>query len=131
MQSHSVSSEDAVTQILIVEDDEDIRKDLAEILQEEGYEVATATNGREALDQLQADRPGLILLDLMMPGMNGWDFRARQLQDPDIAEIPVVILSGAANVLRSAVTLSAAGYITKPFRLTQLLETVHRVCRTS
>jgi CheY-like chemotaxis protein len=67
------------------------------------------------------------LLDLLMPVMNGWDFRTRQLAKPSLAAIPVVILSGAANVLRSAVSLSAAGYLTKPLRLTQLLETIQRV----
>jgi two-component system chemotaxis response regulator CheY len=114
--------------ILIVEDDDETRTDLAELLGSEGYEVVTATNGDEALKLLDASEPPkLILLDLLMPVMNGWDFRTRQLAKPSLAAIPVVILSGAANVLRSAVSLSAAGYLTKPLRLTQLLETIQRV----
>src|SRR4051812_39456009 len=84
--------------ILIVEDDTELRETLGEILQEEGYHVAGVGNGREALDHLrQSDPPCLILLDLMMPVMSGWEFRDQQRQDPDLAGVPVAILSGVRN----------------------------------
>jgi CheY-like chemotaxis protein len=115
--------------ILIVEDDPDIRLDLAEILRGEGYDVVTAGEGHEALDRLRgAGCPSVILLDLMMDGMNGWDFRDQQLQDPALAGIPVVILSGLVEGPRHAANLAAADLIVKPIALDSLLETVHRHC---
>jgi CheY-like chemotaxis protein len=118
--------------ILIVEDDTDIREDLAEILRAEGYEVATAANGEVACDWLwhAPALPDVILLDLMMPVMDGWHFRAEQLQDATLAGIPVVVLSGAGDVRREATALGAAGYVTKPFKLDSLLGVVHRTCPT-
>jgi CheY-like chemotaxis protein len=115
--------------ILIVEDDDDIRQDLASILIDEGYATVAASNGQAALDRLgEPNLPRLILLDLMMPSMSGWDFRVRQLADPSIANIPVVIMSGAANVVRTATSLKAAGFLTKPFKLADLLETIGKFC---
>ena len=118
--------------ILLVEDDVDIRLDLADILRAEGYEVATASNGQEALDFLgqHSGQVGLILLDLMMPVMNGWDFRARQLEEPALTEIPVVLLSGAGDVARHALALKTAGYLIKPLRLDSLLGIVSRLCQS-
>ncbi|MBC7545053.1 MAG: response regulator, partial [Candidatus Sericytochromatia bacterium] len=84
--------------ILIVEDDIDIRETLAEILADEGYSVASAANGLDAISYLQTEAmPCVILLDLMMPVMSGWEFRAKQQQDPTLAGIPVVVLSGDGN----------------------------------
>ena len=116
--------------ILLVEDDVDIRLDLADILRAEGYDVSTAANGQEALDFLGAnsEQVGLILLDLMMPVMNGWDFRARQLEEPALTAIPVVLLSGAGDVARHALALKTAGYLIKPLRLDSLLGIVSRLC---
>ena len=115
--------------ILLVEDDIDIRIDLADLLRTEGYEVETAANGQEALDWLRdhRDQVGLILLDLMMPVMNGWDFRARQLEEPELTSIPVVLLSGAGDVARHALALKTAGYLIKPLRLDSLLRVVSRL----
>jgi CheY-like chemotaxis protein len=118
--------------LLIVEDDADIREDLAEILRHEGYPVATAANGQEALAELR-DRggqalPGLILLDLMMPVKNGWDFRAEQLGIPAIADIPIILLSGASDVRHQASVLKAAGYLTKPIQLERLMQLVKEHC---
>src|ERR1051326_5429673 len=117
-----------VNAILIVEDDADIREDLADILRDEGYDVTTAANGRDARDRLKAseDRPDLILLDLMMPVMDGWQFRTEQLKDAALAEIPVVILSGAGDVRREAAALGASGYVTKPFKIGALLGVIHQ-----
>jgi CheY-like chemotaxis protein len=118
-----------VNAILLVEDDLDIRIDLADLLRTEGYEVATASNGQEALDWLRGgNQASLILLDLMMPVMNGWDFRARQLEEPDLGAIPVVLLSGAGDVARHAMALKTAGYLIKPLRLDSLLRMVARLC---
>ena len=116
--------------ILLVEDDDDIRVDLADILRGEGYEVATASNGQEALDWLRdhGQTVSLILLDLMMPIMNGWDFRGRQLEEPALMAIPVVLLSGAGDVARHALALKTAGYLIKPLRLDSLLRIVARHC---
>jgi len=121
-----------MTAILLVEDDLDIRIDLADLLRNEGYQVATAGNGQEALDWLHADgnQANLILLDLMMPVMNGWDFRGHQLEEPDLSDVPVVLLSGAGDVARHAMALQAAGYLIKPLRLESLLRIVSRLCAT-
>jgi CheY-like chemotaxis protein len=114
--------------ILIVEDDPDLREVLDITLQAEGYAVATASDGAEALARLQSrvdkTRPRLILLDLRMPVMNGWQFRERQRQDPELAEIPVVVLSAALDLPVRASDLKADAYLPKPVALDRLLEIV-------
>jgi len=116
--------------ILIVEDDFYIREDLADILRNEGYEILTASNGQEACDRLrsQCALPDVILLDLMMPIMDGWQFRAEQLKDASLAQIPVIVLSGAADIRKEAAALGAAGYASKPFKLDALVGTIRRTC---
>ncbi|MDQ3070562.1 MAG: response regulator [Acidobacteriota bacterium] len=79
--------------VLIVEDQADVREMLDLLLRTEGYETELACNGQEALERLRSCGPCLVLLDLMMPVMSGWEFRARQLQDPEIADVPVVCIS--------------------------------------
>jgi CheY-like chemotaxis protein len=94
--------------ILIVEDNADLRDSLAELLQYEGYEVARAANGQEALRYLrECPPPCLILLDLMMPVMNGWEFRKQQLLDPTLSSIPVAIVTGVRNSLDQVAALDA------------------------
>jgi CheY-like chemotaxis protein len=90
--------------ILIVEDESRIRAVLTEILEDEGYPVASARNGLEALTYLrqQADRPHLILLDLGMPVMTGWEFRAEQQRDPTLAGIPVIVMSALPDLDQKA-----------------------------
>ena len=115
--------------VFVVEDDADIRDMIRQILELEGYAVRTASDGFDALAQIRhGERPRLILLDLMMPGMNGWEFRAAQLEDPSLADIPVVVLSGDGTVASKAGTMNAAGFLRKPVELNTLLETVSRFC---
>lgn len=116
--------------ILIVDDDDDIREDLAAILRSQGYDVVTAEHGLAAREWLVRARPlpDVILLDLMMPVMDGWQFRAEQLRDPALAHIPVLVLSGAADVRKEAAALGVAGYLKKPFKVDSLFAAVHLAC---
>jgi CheY-like chemotaxis protein len=115
--------------ILIVEDDADMRESLGEILQFEGYRVAGAANGREALNHLrQVEAPCIILLDLMMPIMSGWEFREQQRSDPRLSQIPVAVLSGVRNSTDQISALGAVGYFQKPVDLSALLATVAEYC---
>jgi CheY-like chemotaxis protein len=115
--------------ILIVEDDSDLRDALSEVLRDEGYSVAMAADGREALDRLRRQRrPSLILLDLTMPVMNGWQFRAEQRQDPALSGIPVVVLSAGDHLAEQMVPLEIADYIRKPIKLDHLLRMIERYC---
>ncbi len=116
--------------VLIVDDHADLRETLAEILEEEGYTTAQAANGQEAFDYLQANPlPSLILLDLMMPIMDGWEFRKHQCREPALAEIPVVVVSGADEQEQRAGFREAVAYLTKPVDLSALIDTVSRYCR--
>jgi CheY-like chemotaxis protein len=111
-----------VARVLVVDDELDIREAVTEVLSYEGHEVVTASDGAEALRKARAAQPDVVLLDLMMPGMNGWDFRAAQLRDPSIASIPVVVLSALGRVS----TIDALAFLPKPFGLNDLLELVRR-----
>jgi CheY-like chemotaxis protein len=110
--------------VLIVEDDRDIRESVAEVLADEGYSVSAAADGREALELLRsaARRPDIILLDLMMPVMNGFQFREEQLKDLALAAIPVLIVTADANARSKAETLKAAGFVQKPLKIQPLLD---------
>jgi CheY-like chemotaxis protein len=113
--------------VLIVEDDADIRRMLQEILELEGYEVAVAADGRDALGRLRAGpRPTVILLDLMMPGMTGSQFRLEQTKDLALAAIPVVVLTGDGNAERKATDVGVASYLRKPLDVDALLEVLGR-----
>ncbi len=115
--------------MLVVDDDADVRGMLAQVLELEGYEVVTAADGREALRRLAEKRPRLVLLDLMMPGMNGWQFRAEQLKVPAIAEVPVVVLSGDGSVEPRTLAMPGVGVLRKPIELQTLLDTVESYCQ--
>lgn len=115
--------------ILIVEDDTDIRDTLAEILEYEGFDVVPAASGQEALDRLRAGLlPGLILLDLMMPGINGWGVAGQLRQMPALAEVPVVVVSGVCDIKSQTASLQVDGCLAKPVEVERLLETIHRFC---
>jgi DNA-binding response OmpR family regulator len=114
-----------VTQrVLVVEDELSIRQLLASALEAEGYSVRTACNGEEGLILLEAWRPRLVLLDLMMPVLDGWSFRARQLARPDLTAIPVLVLSATHLPHQDVLALHPAAIIRKPFDLERLLALV-------
>jgi DNA-binding response OmpR family regulator len=114
--------------ILIVEDDADLRDMMAQLLTLEGFHTETAANGRDALEYLlRGDPPNLILLDLMMPVMDGWEFRRRQCADPMWAQVPVVVLS-ALDQSRAA-GLDGTAFLKKPLDFDRLLELVRQHCQ--
>ena len=117
--------------VLIIDDSDDVRDSLREVLEEHGFKVATAANGREALDLLLGGlRPCSILLDLMMPVMDGWDFRAAQALVPKLHTIPLAVLSAAGF---SATSIQAqfgnVEFFSKPFALPDIVDFVKRNCR--
>jgi signal transduction histidine kinase len=112
--------------ILVVEDDPEILGALSGLLEEEGYDVQSVADARDALDRLrQGPAPELIILDLMMPGMDGWEFRTIQRADPILASIPVVAIS--ADTSAKAAAIDATSFLRKPFRFAELLSTVEKV----
>ncbi len=116
--------------ILVVEDDTDLRRSLAEVLEDEGWEVACARDGLDALRQLEGPPPQAILLDLSMPGMDGWTFRSHQRRDPRLARIPTVVISAsyADDPRAVADELAPDAYLPKPFDLGSLVAALKRVC---
>jgi CheY-like chemotaxis protein len=118
-----------MTSVMIVEDDPDTREMLERFLELEGFEVRTAANGQLALDALSADSAlSVILLDLMMPVMNGWQFREAQASDPKIAGIPVVVVT-AAGAKDDIPAIQADAWLSKPVDLDRLLATIGEICR--
>ena len=115
--------------VLVIEDDPTIREVLVEVLGEHGYDAVGAANGREALDALDgsADRPCVILLDLMMPVMDGRSFREQQLLRPELSGIPVIVLSAHLDHTVTS-DLHAAAYLRKPVRLAEVLRSVKTYC---
>ena len=125
-----MSPPDCERRVLVVEDDRDVRDTLLEVLEDYAYAPLAASNGKEALDRLRASdvRPCVILLDVMMPVMDGWGFRAAQTEDAQLSEIPVVVLTAHASAALTARDLHAAGYLKKPVSLEDLLAAVERHC---
>lgn len=115
--------------ILLVEDDVDIRDSLCDFFQDEGYRVVQATNGNEAVEYLRANpSTSLVLLDLMMPIMNGYQFRAEQKEDPALAPIPVLVMTARGSVDPNEFDVEV---LHKPLKLAKLLDAVHRVERAA
>ena len=113
--------------ILVVEDDNSIRELLVELLQSEGYHVSSAVNGLEGLKYLQTQsNPDLILIDLMMPVMDGYSFRSEQLKNPDWAKIPVVVMSAEANAKEKMRSYDISAFLSKPVELDTILKTVEQ-----
>jgi CheY-like chemotaxis protein len=117
-----------VTTILLVEDDADVREALADVLQDAGYDVARAADGAEGIRALRAGlRPAAIVLDLMMPVMDGFQFRAEQRSDPDLARIPVILVSADRALDRDASAMGVAARLAKPAQVDDLLATIAQV----
>jgi CheY-like chemotaxis protein len=114
--------------VLVVEDDLEQRETLCAMLDFEGFGHAEASNGREALDYLNTSRaPCVILLDLEMPVMNGWDFRAKQLADESLSHIPVVVVTANAEGLGGRFP-GVAGFLWKPLTFEKLAAVLDRMC---
>lgn len=114
--------------ILLVEDDVDVREALVEALSDRGYTVDTAGDGLLALQALRGGkRPGVILLDLMMPRMDGVEFRTAQRADPTLADLPVVLLSADARMEEKARAMKVHDTIRKPIDLEQLYRVIERI----
>ena len=115
---------DGARGVLVVDDDPTIRAFVSDLLVDEGYEVKAATNGRHALAVLANWRPDVILLDLMMPEMDGWAFLASQRLNLELESIPVIVMSASYNLRGGAGRIAAADVVTKPFAIEQLLAKV-------
>jgi two-component system chemotaxis response regulator CheY len=115
--------------VLVVDDEESIRTVVAEALELDGYQVSTATNGAEALQHVRAHRPDAVVLDLMMPVMDGWQFMDAFRRDPVIGRTPVVVMSAYRGLAATAPELGASACIAKPFDLDVLLGAVDRLVR--
>lgn len=118
-----------VCDVLIVDDDPDIREVLSDLLTTEGFSVASASNGERALTWLKTSgRPNVILLDLMMPVMNGKTFRSEQLKDADIKHVPVVVMSASENLLGLNGEFEGLPRLPKPLEVDDLLDVIGRHC---
>lgn len=111
--------------ILVVDDDPSILATVSEILKFEGYPVATASNGAEALEQIERQPPSLVLLDMRMPVLDGWGV-ARRLSEQG-RRLPIVVMTAAQDARRWAEEIGAAGYVAKPFDLSDLLDAIERL----
>ncbi len=115
--------------VLLVDDQEDARRTLGEILAGEGFAVRTAMDGEEALAHLRSPSPpDLVLLDLVMPGMDGWEFLRYKRADPGLAGIPVAVVSGADRTEQREAIDDAVGFFVKPINLRALIQLVDRYC---
>lgn len=115
--------------VLIIEDDEAISEAIASLLEDCGYSSVRAADGRGGLEALRSGtKPSLILLDMAMPGMNGWRFREEQMKDADLAGIPVVVFTADSRAEDRARELGAAGWLRKPVDPLRLLSTVEKHC---
>ncbi|HEX3245156.1 MAG TPA: response regulator [Chloroflexota bacterium] len=121
------ASGNVAARVLVVDDDPAIRDFVGQALEEEGYEVRLAINGQDALSTLLEWHADLIVLDLMMPTMDGWTFRARQREMETLANIPVIVMSAARNLDGQGDRLLPAAILPKPFDLDHLLTETERL----
>jgi DNA-binding NtrC family response regulator len=121
---------DCSSYVLVVDDDYDILESLQIALELEGYRVQTASHGIEALGILHSSPPPcVILLDLMMPIMDGWTFRTMQRAEAALANIPTVVFSGGGDLPEHATKLGVTEYVAKPPDWSKLLDTIARYCK--
>jgi two-component system response regulator MprA len=127
-----IAARSAAPSVLLVEDDAAVRGMMTYVLELAGYHVTATANGREALDHLRQDRrPDVIVLDLRMPVMDGWQFRVEQCHDPELASVPVVVVSGESPEDAGSASHEASGYLRKPVDLRELLETIGAIVEHS
>ena len=112
--------------VLVVDDEPYLCELVCDVLEAEGHKTRTAQNGLEALKQIRQRKPDLILLDLMMPVMDGWEFLEEMRANPDSADIPVVLITAVYDVKRTQQQTGAKAVLTKPFDIDQLTEVVQR-----
>ena len=110
--------------ILVVEDDDRVLEAITEFLETVGYPVSSARNGKEAIDRARGEHPSLILLDLSMPVMDGWEFLRRRGAEPSLASVPVIVISALA----SGTPAGADGFLNKPIDIARLLAILDRYC---
>jgi CheY-like chemotaxis protein len=122
-----MNSDSAHPRVLVVDDDPAIREFVGQALEDEGYEVRLAVNGQDALTTLLEWQANLIVLDLMMPTMDGWTFRDRQREVASLAGIPVIVMSAARNLVGQTDRLAADAILPKPFDLDTLLTETERL----
>ncbi len=118
----------AMKPVLIVEDDRSIRNALQDLLESEGYTVLSATNGQKALSLLRstADLPGIILLNLMMPVMDGFQFRAEQERDARLGGIPVIIMSADRHIESKKIKIGARAFLKKHLEIDEVVKKIER-----
>ena len=121
----------SLPRILVVDDEEPLRNTLTEALELEGYAVRSASNGAEACELVRHFRPSAIVLDLMMPVMNGWEFLEHCRRDTDCSATPVLVISAHSKLPQEAANLGVKACIAKPFDLDVLLGAVDRIVRTA
>lgn len=117
------------SRILVVEDDRDIRDSLHEALEYRGYVVSDAVDGMDAIQQIRSatELPDLIVLDLMMPRMNGVQFREEMVKEERLKSVPVLVISADANAQTKAAAMGVDGYLPKPIKLRELFELVSKL----
>ena len=117
--------------IMIVDDEEDIRVSVGQIFEVRGYEVIKAVDGNDCLNKLERGIPDLVILDIMMPGMNGWDVAARIKENPKWDEIPIVFLTAKGDEMSIGMgRLTSEEYVVKPFDIIKLKERVEEILTT-
>lgn len=117
--------------IMIVDDEEDIRVSVGQIFEVDGYEVIKAVDGNDCLNKLEREIPDLVILDIMMPGMNGWDVAARIKENSKWSEIPIVFLTAKGDEMSIGMGgLASEEYVVKPFDIIKLKERVEEILTT-
>jgi len=120
------------TIVLVVDDDAEIRQALAELLEDEDYGVLLAANGKEAIDLVVAGmKPDVILLDVMMPVMDGWHFLSARLKHPDLVEVPIIIISAGQEAEREARKVGVFEVVKKPLHVDDLIHRIEECRRRS
>ncbi len=114
--------------IMIVDDEEDIRTSVSQIFEISGYEVTKAEDGNDCINKLERETPDIVILDIMMPGMSGWDVAARIKENPKWNDIPIVFLTAKGDEMSIGMGgLASEEYIVNPFNIAELKEKVERI----